>query len=114
MSRAAGPFANYAAYFDPRFRTTVLWRTMEIALITTLVSIAIGCPAAWVIARSPGRMKSILIIADLLLRPARLLDTHSGLWRADVELAIARGRIGAGQQKIIFRTVPVPPSFSIP
>ena len=58
-----GPLANYAAYFDSRFRMTVLWRTMEIALITTLVSIAIGFPTAWVVARSPGRMKSILIIA---------------------------------------------------
>lgn len=31
--------------------------------------------------------------ADVLLRPARLLDTHSGLWREDVELAISRGRV---------------------
>ncbi|MEO1314624.1 MAG: adenine deaminase C-terminal domain-containing protein, partial [Pseudomonadota bacterium] len=31
--------------------------------------------------------------ADLLLRPARLLDTNSGLWRKNVELAIKAGRI---------------------
>jgi adenine deaminase len=31
--------------------------------------------------------------ADLLLRPARMLDTNSGLWRNDAELAIAYGRI---------------------
>jgi adenine deaminase len=31
--------------------------------------------------------------ADVLLRPARVLDTHSGLWRDDAELAIAHGRI---------------------
>ncbi|MDO5642129.1 MAG: adenine deaminase C-terminal domain-containing protein [Paracoccus sp. (in: a-proteobacteria)] len=31
--------------------------------------------------------------ADLLLRLGRVLDTHSGLWRQDVELAIHAGRI---------------------
>ncbi len=59
----AGTFATYAAFFESRFRMTVLWRTMEVALITTLVSVAIGFPTAWVVARAPGRMKSILIIA---------------------------------------------------
>lgn len=56
-------FENYAAYFDSRFRMTVLWRTMEVALITTIVAVAIGFPTAWVVAKAPGRMKSILIIA---------------------------------------------------
>ncbi|MEM7615272.1 MAG: ABC transporter permease, partial [Pseudomonadota bacterium] len=58
-----GPLTNYVEYFESRFRMTVLWRTMEVALITTLVSVAIGFPTAWVVARSPGRLKSILIIA---------------------------------------------------
>ncbi|MEM8659050.1 MAG: ABC transporter permease [Pseudomonadota bacterium] len=58
-----GPLTNYVDYFESRFRMTVLWRTMEVALITTLVSVAIGFPTAWVVARSPGRLKSILIIA---------------------------------------------------
>lgn len=31
--------------------------------------------------------------ADVLLRVGRLLDTNSGLWREDVEIAIAQGRI---------------------
>ena len=31
--------------------------------------------------------------ADLLLRVGRLLDTHSGLWREDVEVAIHAGRV---------------------
>lgn len=58
-----GPFAQYAAFFDSRFRMTVLWRTMEVALITTIVSVALGFATAWVVAKSPGRMKSLLIIA---------------------------------------------------
>lgn len=31
--------------------------------------------------------------ADLLLRVGRLLDTHTALWRQDMEIAVARGRI---------------------
>lgn len=31
--------------------------------------------------------------ADVLLRPDRLLDTHSGLWREGVEIAIHAGRV---------------------
>jgi putative spermidine/putrescine transport system permease protein len=42
---------------------TVLWRTMEVALITVILAVAIGFPTAWVVARSPQRIKSILIIA---------------------------------------------------
>lgn len=58
-----GPFTQYAAFFESRFRMTVLWRTMEVALVTTVVSVAVGFATAWVVAKSPGRMKSLLIIA---------------------------------------------------
>ena len=59
----AGLVGNYADYLNSGFRMTVLWRTMEVATITTLVAIAIGFPTAWVVARAPGRLKSLLIIA---------------------------------------------------
>lgn len=58
-----GPFATYSAFFNSRFRMTVLWRTMEVALITTIISVAIGFVTAWVVARMPSRIKSLLIIA---------------------------------------------------
>lgn len=58
-----GPFVPYAKFFDSKFRMTVLWRTMEIALITTIVSVAVGFVTAWVVAKAPGRIKSLLIIA---------------------------------------------------
>ena len=59
----AEPAANYAQFFGSRFRMTVLWRTMEVALVTTAVSLLIGFPTAWVVARSSPRVKSVLIIA---------------------------------------------------
>ena len=61
----AGPFASYTKFFTSAFRVTVLMRTFEIAVITTAISVVIGFATAWVVARSPGRMKSILIIASV-------------------------------------------------
>ena len=58
-----GPMAQYAAFFQSRFRMNVLWRTMEVATITTLICLTVGFATAWVVARAPGRIKSLLIIA---------------------------------------------------
>ncbi|MDN5786497.1 ABC transporter permease [Pseudorhodobacter sp.] len=58
-----GPLASYAAFFNSGFRMTVLWRTMEVALTTTILSVGIGFVVAWVVARAPSRLKSLLIIA---------------------------------------------------
>ena len=58
-----GPLAQYAAFFDSRFRMRVLWRTMEVAVITTVISLGLGFLTAWVVARAPSRLKSVLIIA---------------------------------------------------
>ncbi|TYR29867.1 ABC transporter permease [Mesorhizobium microcysteis] len=59
----AGIIAPYQAFFSSGFRRTVLWRTLEISLITTVISLFVGFLTAYVVARSPGRIKSLLIIA---------------------------------------------------
>lgn len=59
----AGPLSSYAAFFGSGFRRTVLWRTIEISLATTAISLAIGFLTAYVVAKTPGRLKSLLIIA---------------------------------------------------
>jgi len=59
----AGPFAPYVAFFSSGFRRTVLWRTIEISLATTAISLVVGFLTAYVVAKAPGRAKSILIIA---------------------------------------------------
>jgi putative spermidine/putrescine transport system permease protein len=41
----------------------VLWRTLEIALITTAISVVVGFLTAFVVSRAPGRWRSLLIIA---------------------------------------------------
>lgn len=58
-----GVFSPYVAFFSSGFRRTVLFRTIEIALITTAISLFIGFIAAYVIAQMPGRAKSVMIIA---------------------------------------------------
>jgi putative spermidine/putrescine transport system permease protein len=59
----AGPAAPYLSFFSSGFRRTVLWRTFEVAAITTILSVCIGFVTAYVVARAPRRLKSILIIA---------------------------------------------------
>ncbi len=58
-----GVFSAYVAFFSSGFRRTVLFRTIEVALITTAISLFIGFIAAYVIAQMPGRAKSVMIMA---------------------------------------------------
>jgi putative spermidine/putrescine transport system permease protein len=63
FGESKGVFSTYAAFFNSGFRRAVLWRTLEVALITTALSLVIGFITAYVIAQMPGRLKSIMIIA---------------------------------------------------
>jgi putative spermidine/putrescine transport system permease protein len=63
LATGDGVVAPYADFFGSGFRRTVLWRTFEVAAITTAISALIGFVTAYVVARAPGRIKSVLIIA---------------------------------------------------
>ena len=63
FGEGAGPFAPYIAFFSSGFRRTVLWRTLEISLATTAISLLLGFLTAYVVSRAPRNLKSILIIA---------------------------------------------------
>lgn len=58
-----GVLAPYIRFLSSGFSQTVLWRTLEVALITTAISILIGFPTAYVIARSRSAWRSVLIVA---------------------------------------------------
>lgn len=58
-----GFFDPYARFLNSGFRMRVLWRTLEIALATTAISVLVGFLAAYAVARAPRRLKSLLIIA---------------------------------------------------
>ncbi len=57
-----GTFAPYVHFFESGFQRVVLWRTFEVAAITTLVSLVFGLLTAYVVSRCPPSMKSILIV----------------------------------------------------
>jgi putative spermidine/putrescine transport system permease protein len=59
----AGPLAPYIGFLSSGFRRTVLWRTIQVSLATTAIALVIGFLTAYVVSRSPGWLKSILIIA---------------------------------------------------
>jgi len=59
---AGGVFEAYIAFFTSGFRRTVLWRTLEIALVTTAFSVVIGFFTAYVVSRAPPKWRSVLII----------------------------------------------------
>ena len=56
------PFDLYWAFLTSGFRRTVLWRTLEVSLITTALSLVIGFFTAYVVSRAPPRWRSVLII----------------------------------------------------
>ncbi|MEO8683346.1 MAG: ABC transporter permease [Devosia sp.] len=60
---AAGPLAPYLGFFSSGFRRIVLWRTIQVSLATTVIAVVIGFLTAYVVSRSPGWLKSILIVA---------------------------------------------------
>ena len=57
-----GVFAPYTNFFASGFQRAVLWRTFEVAAITTVISVILGLMTAYVVARCPPWMKSVLII----------------------------------------------------
>lgn len=57
-----GPLDLYAAFLSSGFRRTVLWRTLEVALLTTAISLIVGFLTAYVVSRAASRWRSILII----------------------------------------------------
>jgi putative spermidine/putrescine transport system permease protein len=57
---------NYVKFFTDVYYTAVLTRTVRIALITTIVCLAMGFPLAYVLARTRTRYKNVLIMLVVL------------------------------------------------
>lgn len=61
---------NYVKFISDPFYLGVLWRTIRIALITTLAAIVISYPVAYQITKVRGRMKNyltLLVLSPLLI-----------------------------------------------
>ena len=53
---------NFARFFSDSIFPNVLWRSLKIALITTVICILLGYPAAYFIAKLEGNRKSIMVL----------------------------------------------------
>lgn len=61
---------NYVKFVTDKFYLGVLWRTVKIALLTSLVAIVISYPVAYQITKAKGRMKNyltLLVLSPLLI-----------------------------------------------
>lgn len=58
--------AEYVTFFGDDFNLTVLWRTLRVALLTTLLALVIAYPTAIVMARAKGFWLSVFLIAMVL------------------------------------------------
>ena len=63
---------NYAAFFGDRFNLEVLWRTVRVALVVTMLSAVVCYPAAYGVQSVPPRWRGLvtaLIIVPLMTSP---------------------------------------------
>ncbi len=65
---AEGAFslASYVAFFADPFNMTILWRTLRVAALTTLLALAIAFPTAFALARARGAAQTIILAAMVL------------------------------------------------
>ena len=67
--KAEGRFpsvAGYVEFFEDPFHLNILWRTVRVALLTTLVALLLAWPTAFVLARARGLVQAVILIAMVL------------------------------------------------
>ncbi|QCK84541.1 ABC transporter permease [Phreatobacter aquaticus] len=57
---------SYVKFFTDPFYLAVLWRTIRVAVVSTLVCLLFGFPLAYVLARTQSRFKNLMIMAVVL------------------------------------------------
>lgn len=57
--------ADFVDFFTDPFYLDILWTTVRVSLISTAVSLILGYPTAYFMARSKSRMKKVMIIIIL-------------------------------------------------
>lgn len=57
---------NYVKFFTDPYYTTILWRTLRVAALCTVICLFMGFPLAYVLARTQTRYKNLLIMLVVL------------------------------------------------
>jgi len=63
---AAFTSANYVKFFTDSFNYAILFETLLLGVKATLVCLVFGYPIAWICARSPARLQSIIVFLVIL------------------------------------------------
>lgn len=61
----ANGFADFTKFFTDPFYLNILWTTVRVSLISTLISLLLGYPAAYFIARTRSKLKNVMMIVIL-------------------------------------------------
>ncbi|WP_059172091.1 ABC transporter permease [Bacillus sp. FJAT-27445] len=57
--------ANYTSFFMDDYNLGILWRTIKISLVVTLICVAMGVPTAYYISQSPKKWRGLLMSLTL-------------------------------------------------
>jgi putative spermidine/putrescine transport system permease protein len=57
---------NYVRFFSDPFYLNVLWRTLRVAFVTTLICLVLGFPLAYVLARMQSGWKNVMVMMVVL------------------------------------------------
>lgn len=71
--------ANYRRLFGTPYYLGVIWNSLRLALLTTLITLAIGFPASFALARARGAVRSLLL-ATLFLPLAASVIVKAFAW----------------------------------
>jgi spermidine/putrescine transport system permease protein len=102
--------ANYGQAFDPLYMA-VYWRSLRIAVITTVACLLLGYPVAYLIAvRVPSRWRgTLLVLAVVPFWTSFLVRTYA--WRFllqdDGIVNAALASLGVGPQKLLYTELAV-------
>jgi putative spermidine/putrescine transport system permease protein len=66
-------FANYGRLFGTPYYLGVIWNSLRLALLTTLITLTIGFPASFALARARGAVRSLLLATLFLPLAASVL-----------------------------------------
>lgn len=58
-------WSNFVDFFTDPFYLNILWTTVRVSLVSTLVSLLLGYPAAYYMARTHSKMKNVMMVIIL-------------------------------------------------
>ena len=58
-------FSDFVDFFGDPFYRNILWVTLRVSLVSTAISLVLGYPTAFYMARTKSRMKQVMMIVIL-------------------------------------------------